>query len=347
MKDMSSGAAQSENEPVAWRYRRSEEWGEQYWHYFTKEPRFRDEEEIWQPLYLHPPALTPAEIEGLQREIEHLTKSGITEVAVRNPSVAEYMKHWEARAAAAESKLAALQEGSGTQPLGYVTKEDLTKLRTGVSCVDLFGSVVPKGAELIPVYVAPPPPSHAMVTDEQREAWMDGDTTGAYVGVEGSKRLPLKAAPVDHVVVIGQHEKAIDAALSAHCRAIEGGYLRTTRHMNEIVSAYLKVIGLQTTPVGHVVLPVDLREITSHPIAAKFHDLAVELEKLPAGDRQTEMAAVLNGLRVDAQNLINGHDFMRISSVRMTLNILDDVRDGVEEPSVIGPALSATEGSKG
>jgi len=37
----------------------------------------------------------------------HLMKTaGIVEVAVRNPSVAEYMRHWEGRAEAAERKLA-------------------------------------------------------------------------------------------------------------------------------------------------------------------------------------------------------------------------------------------------
>jgi hypothetical protein len=44
-----------------------------------------------------------AEVEA---ERETLTTSGIIEVAVRNPSVMEYMKHWEARAEAAEAALA-------------------------------------------------------------------------------------------------------------------------------------------------------------------------------------------------------------------------------------------------
>jgi len=38
------------------------------------------------------------------------------------------------------------------------------------------------------------------VDGEQREAWMDGDTTGAYVGVEAKTRLALKSAPVDQSV---------------------------------------------------------------------------------------------------------------------------------------------------
>lgn len=38
--------------------------------------------------------------------IEMLTKGGIIEVAIRNPSVAEYMAHWEGRAEKAEAQLA-------------------------------------------------------------------------------------------------------------------------------------------------------------------------------------------------------------------------------------------------
>jgi hypothetical protein len=40
-----------ELKPVAWRYR-DEKWGDHYWHYFTKEPRFKEPNEIWQPLFL-------------------------------------------------------------------------------------------------------------------------------------------------------------------------------------------------------------------------------------------------------------------------------------------------------
>lgn len=40
-------------EPVAWRYRMSG-WGEEYWHYFTNEPRSKDDDEIWEPLYAAP-----------------------------------------------------------------------------------------------------------------------------------------------------------------------------------------------------------------------------------------------------------------------------------------------------
>lgn len=44
----------------------------------------------------------------LKAEIDMLTRGGVIEVAVRNPSVAEYMAHWEGRAEKAEAKNLAL-----------------------------------------------------------------------------------------------------------------------------------------------------------------------------------------------------------------------------------------------
>lgn len=39
--------------PVAWRYRRTA-WGAEYWHYFTHEPRRKQADEVWEPLYASP-----------------------------------------------------------------------------------------------------------------------------------------------------------------------------------------------------------------------------------------------------------------------------------------------------
>lgn len=50
------------------------------------------------------------ELRKAQSENEHFTKSGIIEIAVRNPSVSDWMKHWESRALAAESRLAAVEK---------------------------------------------------------------------------------------------------------------------------------------------------------------------------------------------------------------------------------------------
>lgn len=48
-------------------------------------------------------AVPKTEIEKLQDEIYLLKTAGIIEIAVRNPSVMEYMKHWEERAEKAEA----------------------------------------------------------------------------------------------------------------------------------------------------------------------------------------------------------------------------------------------------
>jgi hypothetical protein len=39
-------------------------------------------------------------------ELEMLKTAGIIEVSIRNPSVADYMQHWEGRAEKAEAELA-------------------------------------------------------------------------------------------------------------------------------------------------------------------------------------------------------------------------------------------------
>lgn len=46
----------------------------------------------------------------LRAELHLMKTAGIIEVAVRNPSVADYMAHWEGRATAAEAALTALRE---------------------------------------------------------------------------------------------------------------------------------------------------------------------------------------------------------------------------------------------
>lgn len=48
-------------------------------------------------------------ISALEAERDLLTTSGIVEVSIRNPNVADYMRHWEARAEAAEAQVATLQ----------------------------------------------------------------------------------------------------------------------------------------------------------------------------------------------------------------------------------------------
>jgi hypothetical protein len=47
-----------------------------------------------------------SEIDALREEMRFLKTCGIIEIAVRNPNVAEYMRHWERRAEKAEAELA-------------------------------------------------------------------------------------------------------------------------------------------------------------------------------------------------------------------------------------------------
>jgi hypothetical protein len=50
------------------------------------------------------------EIVRLRAELEQWTTWGVIEVAMRNPSVSEYMRHWEGRATKAEAERDALQD---------------------------------------------------------------------------------------------------------------------------------------------------------------------------------------------------------------------------------------------
>lgn len=62
-----------------------------------------------------PSQVRPAEdwrwhLQCIEREMELLRSSGVIEVAARNPSVAEYMKHWEGRTTRAEAKVEAARK---------------------------------------------------------------------------------------------------------------------------------------------------------------------------------------------------------------------------------------------
>jgi chromosome segregation ATPase len=48
--------------------------------------------------------------EELEKELNLMKTAGIVEVAIRNPSVMEYMKHWEGRVETAEAKLATCEK---------------------------------------------------------------------------------------------------------------------------------------------------------------------------------------------------------------------------------------------
>ena len=55
------------------------------------------------------------DIDALQADRETLYKSGICEIAARNPSVMEYMRHWEARTEAAEAEIARMRDKNELQ----------------------------------------------------------------------------------------------------------------------------------------------------------------------------------------------------------------------------------------
>jgi hypothetical protein len=46
------------------------------------------------------------ELERLREEVAFMKTCGVIEIAVRNPSVMEYMRHWEGRAEKAEAEAA-------------------------------------------------------------------------------------------------------------------------------------------------------------------------------------------------------------------------------------------------
>jgi hypothetical protein len=50
------------------------------------------------------------ELKKLVEELEQWKTWGVVEIAVRNPNVAEYMKHWEERATKAEAEVASLKK---------------------------------------------------------------------------------------------------------------------------------------------------------------------------------------------------------------------------------------------
>ena len=66
-------------------------------------------------------------LEKAQHELDMMKSAGVIECAIRNPSVAEYMRHWEGRAESAE---AALKEAQGLllEWLGHLHAERPTNV---------------------------------------------------------------------------------------------------------------------------------------------------------------------------------------------------------------------------
>lgn len=77
-------------------------------------------------------------IEELEAEIHMMKTSGVIEVAVRNPNVLEYIKHWEGRAETAEAKLeraVELVEGAFNEGFGE-GMNDVLRQRGGKTWYD-------------------------------------------------------------------------------------------------------------------------------------------------------------------------------------------------------------------
>jgi hypothetical protein len=86
---------------------------------------------------------TEAKRAKVEAELDLMKTAGIIEVAVRNPSVADYMQHWEARAEAAEATVATLTAQVeamrplvaqlAAMPIGPATADDVPLY--GLDCV--------------------------------------------------------------------------------------------------------------------------------------------------------------------------------------------------------------------
>jgi hypothetical protein len=98
-------------------------------------------------------------------------------------------------------------------PVGYVTAVELTKLSLGASCVDLFGKVVPKGFEMVPVYSSPTPSLGVDIEEVKRQARDDALE-------EAAKLATTCINPADRCKCSTAYE--ISAAIRALSK-IEGG----------------------------------------------------------------------------------------------------------------------------
>lgn len=65
-------------------------------------------------------------IRRLMRDSEMLREGGIVEIACENASVADYIKHWEVRALAAEAEIKRWQALDEYLPIGFAIGDDAT-----------------------------------------------------------------------------------------------------------------------------------------------------------------------------------------------------------------------------
>lgn len=89
-----------------------------------------------------------ATIARLSAEVEMLTRGGIIEVAIRNPSVADYMKHWEGRAEKAEAALQqAISERDEREAWAKAWHDDCDAAATILGLGIMDGGELPRAAQ--------------------------------------------------------------------------------------------------------------------------------------------------------------------------------------------------------
>jgi hypothetical protein len=123
--------------PDAWRYR-MKNWSEQYWHHFSTEPRFKEPDEIWEPLY-SPSSLAPT-LKSLQRENERLQAE-----IDRKSSMPGDHRYWEGRyrdeAAENEKLRVALKPFADVAKYYDPPEEDENQKLWGIATMPTIGNV--------------------------------------------------------------------------------------------------------------------------------------------------------------------------------------------------------------
>jgi len=102
-----------------------------------------------------------AHIDGLDEELVVFSAAGVAEIAARNPSVLDYMQHWEGRATAAEAEAARLRGALElVMPMarGYANEHDVGCNRASIKQADeaLTPSPAQQSATVAPAAASEP-----------------------------------------------------------------------------------------------------------------------------------------------------------------------------------------------
>ena len=80
-------------------------------------------------------------INQLRAELEQWTTWGVIEVAIRNPSVSEYMRHWEGRATKAEAEVERLRAELERRTAAVIVSENGQALACSASVAAAYGTL--------------------------------------------------------------------------------------------------------------------------------------------------------------------------------------------------------------